>query len=204
MGDCRRVPRQRLHHCCGVPLVNRKVQIVRFWLLAIFAVAWAVLCRDPMWAIAPVAFFTGQAGCFCCAGAACSACTSTPTQMEMVIINLTTGTGPGECANCAALNGTYVLTQTVSAPCVYEYVLDPDVCTYGSLFVSLAVNGFVVAYTDDLLPNSLRWQATVPAQPTTWDCSAVSNLSMSFNFLSGSIVKCQPGTDPGGCIVSAL
>lgn len=89
--------------------MNRKVQIVRFWLLATFAVAWAILYHDPTLAIVPVAFFTGQASCFCCTG--CTNCTGDqPNQFQLDIAGVTNGV----CNNCTVYNGTWVLTRTTT------------------------------------------------------------------------------------------
>lgn len=92
--------------------MNRKVQIVRWWLLAIAAVAWAILCHDPTLAIVPVAFFAGQAACFCCAGTSdCpTLCTSSPSSITIVI----DGMANDNCSNCGDYNSTVVINHSIN------------------------------------------------------------------------------------------
>lgn len=95
--------------------MTRKVQLVRFWLLAIAAVLFAWLYRDPTLAIVPIAFFTGQAGCFCCPTSDCpTLCAAGPDAVTVVVAGFANGT----CASCADYNGTYIISEHgPSIPC---------------------------------------------------------------------------------------
>lgn len=117
----------------------RKVQILRWWLLAVFCLAAAVLFRDACWGLLPIAFFTGQAGCFCCIDD-CTNCTAgTRSDSMQVVIS---GVTDDSCGDCEQLNDTFVCTYTGvgGSPlfaCTWEYIFDPDICTYTQMWIFL-------------------------------------------------------------------
>jgi hypothetical protein len=113
-----------------------KPRLVRFWLLCLAAVVLA--CAYPEWAIClpPLLFFPGQAGCFCCAGG-CTGCNvgTQPGSYQVVIAGVT----DDACGDCEQLNDTFVVTFTgqsgSSNQCTYEYIFDPDICTYTQIWL---------------------------------------------------------------------
>lgn len=104
----------------------RKVQIVRWWLLAILAVALGFIWPE-CWIF--LAFFPGQASCFCCAGPSlcveCNPSSSTPLEFLLEF----SGIVDDDCGDCEQCNDSFVVRQTV-ASCIWEYELDPDICTF--------------------------------------------------------------------------
>lgn len=117
-----------------------KPRILRFWLLVIAAIVWAIVCRDPMWALCPILFFPGQSGCFCCGGICTNCDAGTFTASYEVTI---AGVADDACGDCEQINDTFVLTYTEQAgaplfACTYEYIFDPDICTYTQLWLFIA------------------------------------------------------------------
>lgn len=91
--------------------MERKVLIVRLWLLTALVVA--IGCWEPtLWFGVPLFFFPT---CACCGFGACAQCT---TQHEGSVQVVFTGIANGACGNCASLNGTFELPKI--APCAWR------------------------------------------------------------------------------------
>lgn len=127
--------------------MDRRVAIVRFWLLCLAAVAVAVAWPESMM-IWPVAFFTGQAGCFCCP-TACSACTAgtalTPAQYQVEV----SGMANDNCTDCAALDGTYIVDYfgMSGGDCFWSANISGASCDMTNAVIQFIVIGQVIGFT---------------------------------------------------------
>lgn len=171
-----------------------KVHIVRFWVLAIFAVAWAVLCYDPTFAILPLAFFTGQANCFCCSGT-CSVCSTgtTPAEISVTLSGITNGS----CSDCTTLNDTFVVVRGSGTSCLWSYDIDPDICTdYKNVTVFLFGTTITVSTGTDGLFEHIDYYSDVGSAP--FDCGFSA---YDVPYLSGA-VRCSGASST--CEITAL
>lgn|GEM_PF-4430338 len=83
-----------------------RVRAVRFCLLMFAALAGMLYLPEMAFAIVPVAFFPGQAGCFCCASNPCpGVCSSFPQSLTITF----SGFVDGNCSICENYDGTYVV-----------------------------------------------------------------------------------------------
>ena len=99
--------------------MNRKIIFTRFWLLCIACLAAACYWPDATIGLMPIAYFTGQAGCFCCP-ADCTGCES-GTANGQLQIDLDSIANHG-CTNCTLYNATWVVTRDTSFPnCTWTY-----------------------------------------------------------------------------------
>lgn len=174
--------------------MQRKVQIVRFWLLCFAALV--VACLWPHWAILlpPILFFPGQAGCFCC-GSVCPFCSSgTPSQYEVAVALL----ADELCTDCTDLNGTYVVTKKFD--CYWEYIIDPEVCTFDRIFVNIQPTGgsvFVESRFEGIT-NSERFKDSGTVG------SSIDCLLSSYNLPPTSGIGTQCDNTGATCVVTAL
>lgn len=168
--------------------MTRKVQIVRFWLVCIAALACLCLIRDPAFALIPVLFFPGQAGCFCCAGAAdCIACTVGTTHLTYEVV--ISGVADGSCGDCESLNATYVVSQDVPiSNCHFAYIFSPDICLYSK--IDLQISTAVL----------LGFRAQVAIRPVPDNGNSFGAVSSDFSqadcHFSGHVVDSQIQVDP--------
>jgi hypothetical protein len=137
----------------------------------------------------PRIFEGGRCPCPCCSRTpGCYACaaSTTPSRVQVVIQGLQNRTPP-TCADCANLNGTYVLQQCDRDACWYCYDIDTT-CgfnsiratltpLFGSLYVSVSVHYCACCATGGIATtlgasNNL---ATAPPSPNT-DCRNINGL----------------------------
>lgn len=165
--------------------MERKVLIVRLWLLTALVVA--IGCWEPtLWFGVPLFFFPN---CACCGAVACAHCsgTTTPRNMQVELSGIT----DGACTECAEMNTTWVLPQATEASCFWV-TEDIDTCDFTS--VSVQIQGlfgsvFSLVQVEKLAPalGGLGWQASVGSDPT--NCTAINSLAHT------------PGSD-GDCVIS--
>jgi len=97
--------------------VNGKVHLVRFWLFCLTVLGAMLVVPDAAWLL-PIAYFTGQAGCFCCDS--CDGC-QTGTASGDLQIELDNITNHG-CSACIEYNATWIVAPDATAAfCTWIY-----------------------------------------------------------------------------------
>lgn len=178
--------------------MNRKVQFVRFVLVCL-AAALLGFWWPECWIF--LAFFPGQAGCFCCAGATCARCQTDTTHVEYSLTMA--GVLDGSCGpDCSFFNDTFVVSFDFgTGNCRWTYVVDPEVCSVGeiALFItSNAIPGFVDIEVS--FDSAVRFVETLAGDfLNRIDCDLSSqSVSVAANDL------CDLLTTPATCTVTAL
>ena len=162
--------------------MTRKVQIVRFWLFVALALAWMLLASDPSFALIPVLFFPGQAGCFCCAAsvASCNCCDVGTTQLEYEV-TITGISDLSTCSECATINDTFIVTQDPGSSCTWRYTFSPELC--GLSFSSLR---FFMSFFLDDLSVTIDNNGAFPSEQIVW-FNGSAGMPLNCDFSSYSV-----------------
>jgi hypothetical protein len=182
--------------------MDRRVAILRFYLLCLVAMLCAVVWPEFGVGLWPVAFLFPS--CTCCG---CIHCTSTPSQMQLDIAGITGTVNAGQCSSaaCTALNGTWVLDLVGGGDC--RWTLGDNYCTAIQCLI-VEVNTGIPNYDvkagwhSDCTGLSVFFNfATLSHTPTAPDCSAFSSLAI--NTSSAGSTNCDP-MDTSTFTVTAL
>lgn len=139
--------------------------------------------------LAPVGFFWGGCGC-CPTGAFCNTgCTTNPNGSTATIV--VTGVANGDCTNCGAVNGTYILTLVNCSKVSGSFFFSGSGCS-GQWSVGVAVGksgaDTVVQVSIPIITlaqnTSLLYQYTVGSAPQACPPTGV----LTLGYLSGTML----------------
>lgn len=145
----------------------------RFWLacLAVLAAFW--LCPPHAIELGAILFFFPN--CVCCGEIACVCCNAGTPHLDYQIV--VAGVVNDACADCDQANDTFVVTQAAPDSCNWIYTLDPDICAYEVLQLTL-VCGFLmtpqyaVSFTNGGSTEQISWNNIEATDPFDCDFSA--------------------------------
>lgn len=179
--------------------MDRKVRIVRFWLLMAVVAALVVLWPSvgiACWPLLGMMISTYK----CCCPADCSFCNSgtVPDQYQVEL----SGISNQGCSDCTTLDGTYIIDRT--AACVWSQAVSPAVCTFILIQVrqDSVLQETTVNFADPGLFGLKQIMWSKAGGASTIDCDAFSATDIPADVADDTSPDCDNGSST--CLLTAL